>query len=162
MLTIESARAPRWADQAQTTIELFVTFAEYKEKIGEIPFTAHSFDAEAHCREVFDRAVAGEYGPIKPFAEPVPSEEELAARWKAERQALVDAIKVETHTFRVFDGNEVSQDRMARAIVSLIGQPKATVLWILADNSYAYVDAAELTEALNLARARQTELWVKP
>ncbi len=161
MLTIESARAPRWTDEAHTTLELYVTFEEYKATLGEIPYTAHASDDVAHGRELFERAEAGDFGTIATYVEPVLSDEHKRALWKAERQQLVDAIKVETRSFRVFDGNEVSQDRMARAIVSLMGQPKATVLWVLADNSYAYVDAAELSEALNLARARQSELWLK-
>lgn len=163
MLTIESARAPRWSDEAHTTIELYVTFEEYKATIGELPFTAHAADDVAHGRELFERAVAGEFGTIAPYVAPVLSEALLREIWKVERAELVDAITVKTKSGRVFDGNEESQARMARSIVALTGQlGKATVLWVLADNSLAYVTADELKEALSLASQRQTELWVKP
>lgn len=162
MLTITSARAPRWDDAENTALSLLVIFEELKD-VGEMPYTAHANDSEAHCRQLFERAVAGEFGTIAPFVPRVLTEEQVRAQWKAERQKLIDAITVTTSTGRVFDGDELSQDRMARAVVSLMAQPpKATVLWVLADNSYAYVDFAELSQALKLARERQTELWVQP
>lgn len=82
-------------------------------------------------------------------------------RFKTERQAAVDAIVITTSSGRVFDGDEASQGRMARAILGLQGQPDgATVQWVLHDNSVAEIGAGELQEALTLAGLRQTELWI--
>jgi hypothetical protein len=81
--------------------------------------------------------------------------------WKARRAEAVRNIKVTTTSGRVFDGDEISQARMARAILGL--QPAgegATVTWVLADNTQVSVTAAELSEALNLAGAEQARLWV--
>lgn len=82
--------------------------------------------------------------------------------WKAARAAAVDAIKVTTAAGNVFDGDETSQGRMARAILGL-QSPTAdasTVKWVLADNSEIQATAAELQEALTLAGAEQARLWV--
>ena len=87
---------------------------------------------------------------------PVPTREEL----KAQREAAVAAIKVTTQAGNTFDGDEVSQGRMARAIIALQGTGAASVTWVLADNSVIEATAAELTEALALAGAAQAAIWV--
>lgn len=79
------------------------------------------------------------------------------------RTERVAAIKVTTTAGNVFDGDEVSQGRMARAIVALNAQPATTtVTWVLADNTAIQATAAELSEALALAGAAQAAIWVLP
>ena len=95
----------------------------------------------------------------EPLPIPPKSEEQLRADWKAERAAAVAAIKVTTAAGNVFDGDEVSQARMARAILGLQVADVDTVTWVLADNTVIQVGAAELQEALMLAGAEQTRLW---
>lgn len=81
--------------------------------------------------------------------------------WKARRAEAVRNIKVTTASGRVFDGDEISQARMARAILGLHEAGEgATVTWVLADNTPVAVTAAELSEALHLAGAEQARLWV--
>lgn len=94
--------------------------------------------------------------PPPPPAPPATLEE-----LKARRAQAVDAIKVATAAGNVFDGDEVSQGRMSRAIL-VLAATGGTVPWVLADNSIAQVGAAELTEALALAGAQQAALWVEP
>lgn len=90
-----------------------------------------------------------------------PTADHLRAAWKASRAAAVEAIKVTTFAGNVFDGDEVSQGRMARAIIAInAAAPGTTVNWILADNTVIDATAAELTEALALAGAAQAALWV--
>lgn len=60
MMNVKSARNPQWADDENTGIDLLVTFTE----IGEVAFTAHPGDSEKHGRELFERAVAGEFGSV--------------------------------------------------------------------------------------------------
>lgn len=79
---------------------------------------------------------------------------------KTSRQALVQQITVTTSTNKVFDGDESSQDRIARAISAL--DPQETTNWVLADNTVAVVTREELREALRLAGAAQTQIWVTP
>lgn len=78
---------------------------------------------------------------------------------KQARQSTVDAIKVTVSTGKVFDGDETSQGRMARAIIGLQATGLPSITWVLADNTSTQATLAELTEALCLAGARQGELW---
>lgn len=82
---------------------------------------------------------------------------------KVTRQIKVDAILVTTTAGNVFNGDEKSQDRMARAIIALNAQPQSpvpTIIWTLANNLPVAVTAAELTEALALAGAAQSAIWI--
>ena len=94
---------------------------------------------------------------------PEPTAEELAeqalAEAKAERAEAVSQITVEVDGF-VFDGDEVSQERMARSIVAL--DDGETIVWVLHDNSIAQVSKEQLKTALRLAGQKQTELWTMP
>ena len=76
------------------------------------------------------------------------------------RQAEVDAIVVTTESGKQFDGDENSQGRMSRAITAL--NPLESTVWVLADNNPTEVTREELQEALRLAGAAQTAIWVKP
>lgn len=78
--------------------------------------------------------------------------------WKAARAGAVAAIKVTTSAGNTFDGDEVSQQRMARAIVAMTDG--STVRWVLADNTTIQTSAIELKEALRLAGAAQASIWV--
>lgn len=82
------------------------------------------------------------------------------SRAKLERQARVDAIKVTTASGKVFDGDEVSQTRMARAIVAMQATNTTSTSWVLADNTPTLVTVAELVEALALSGTAQANLWV--
>lgn len=120
---------------------------------GWIPYTATPDDDQALGREVYAALVAGEFGPIAECPASVPD-------LKAQREAAVAAIKVTVDGF-TYDGDEVSQGRMARAILRLQDQPaNTTVPWVLSDNRVIPVTAATLSRALALAGRRQDELWV--
>ena len=88
--------------------------------------------------------------------------DELAAaqreQFKTSRGEAVSAIKVTTAAGNTFDGDERSQERMVRSITALADGE--TVTWVLADNSVIEASRDELREALRLASAAQTELWV--
>ena len=94
---------------------------------------------------------------------PKPSEAELFAlalmQAKQERAVAVSQITVEVDGL-VFDGDETSQERMARSIVAL--NEGETIVWVLHDNSIAQVSKEQLKIALRLAGQKQTELWTKP
>lgn len=102
MLTVKSARAPRWNNAEHTSLNLQVTFAETAETLGEMPFTASPEDNEAHGRDLFTRAVALEFGPVLE-----PSAEVLAqatwrtlARLKAQASAIIATQQVALATLQ--------------------------------------------------------------
>lgn len=94
---------------------------------------------------------------------PALTEEELAQialeEAKAARADYVSKIIVEVDGM-MFDGDETSQDRMARSIVAL--DLDETVQWVLADNSVALVTRGQLREALRKAGTAQTAIWSDP
>src|SRR5450830_1468620 len=69
-------------------------------------------------------------------ADPLPSltTEERVAAAKSARQAAVAAIKVTTSSGKTFDGDETSQERMARAIQMADATGQSSTTWVLADN----------------------------
>lgn len=96
------------------------------------------------------------------WVEKKPTADEIAKQkkeeWKADRQEKVDAIVVEIDGMK-FDGDELSQGRMARA-AGLAETPDETVRWILADNTVADVTADQLKRAARAAGREQEKLWI--
>ena len=96
---------------------------------------------------------------------PFMTEEELAQKaivdarelFKQNRAKAVAAIVVEVDDL-IFDGDEVAQTRMVRA--ALVMQDAETTTWVQANNIPAEVTKAQLIEAIRLAGAEQTRLWV--
>jgi len=87
--------------------------------------------------------------------------EKIKNRKKKERELAVAKLTVTTTSGKTFDGDEVSQTRMARAILAL--DPLETTLWILADNTPdPHVSREDLREALRLSGAAQTAVWAAP
>lgn len=92
----------------------------------------------------------------------IDAEEEVRVHeeWKAARDLAVKELTVTTTIGNVFDGDETSQTRMARAIQGIQGGFNGTTInWKLADNTIVVVDEAELTEALTKAGLAQEALW---
>lgn len=87
-------------------------------------------------------------------------EPQTRAAAKIARALAVEAIQVTTQAGNTFDGDEVSQGRMSRAIIALSTGLAPSVTWVLADNSTIEATSAELTEALVLAGMAQAAIWV--
>lgn len=77
--------------------------------------------------------------------------------WKADRQGRVDAITVIVDEME-FNGDETSQNRMARAVTAA-DQLTDTTPWTLHDNSVATVTIRQLKAACRLAGEAQTAIW---
>ena len=93
-MNIISAHSPKHTDCGG--IELMVVF----EGLGEVPFLAKSDDIESHGRELYARALAGEFGPVAQYVAPVPTQEEIL-------KTLTDAIQNHLDTKpkeRLYDG----------------------------------------------------------
>jgi len=67
MFTLKSAKNPVYANEEQTAINLEVVFEEINELL---PFTATSYDTEAHGVDIYNRAKTGEFGEIAPYVPP--------------------------------------------------------------------------------------------
>lgn len=80
------------------------------------------------------------------------------AIYKKQREGQVAKILVTTTQGNVFDGDEISQGRMARAILSM--EDGESTLWVMANNTPTMVSKLELREALRMAGQAQTSVWV--
>lgn len=81
-------------------------------------------------------------------------------RWdflKKYREKAVSDIVVEVDGM-LFDGDEKSQERMARIILS-VQDPDFLFPWKLANNTKAMINVGQLQQALAMAGSRQIELW---
>lgn len=64
----EDVKDLQWADAEHTHILMWVKFEKFNEYL---PFGANPNDSEAHGVELFNRAVAGDFGPIVEYVAPV-------------------------------------------------------------------------------------------
>lgn len=131
-------------------------------------FKNNSGDVFAYDDEQVAAGLPGDMAEMTPaeveaHVNPPKTEAQLREEWKASRAAQVEGIKVTTAAGNTFDGDEVSQGRMARAVIALNASPVGTkVNWVLADNSVIQATQEELIEALALAGAAQAAIWVAP
>ena len=93
--------------------------------------------------------------------DPEPTKEELLAQAKYERAKAVAAIKVTVDNM-VFDGDETSQSRMARALTAAEAAKQDSTVWVLADNAVATVTKAQLAQALARSMEEMAKLWTAP
>jgi hypothetical protein len=80
----------------------------------------------------------------------------LRPLFKQQRTEQVAKLTVDIEGL-IFDADEVSQDRMSRAI--LVMNDVETTLWILNDNEPVDVTKAQLKAALKAAGQAQTAIW---
>ena len=68
MFTLQYAKDPIYNSEDGQQILLTVKWEEFNE---EMPFGATSYDPEPHGVDLFNRAVAGEFGEVAPFVAPI-------------------------------------------------------------------------------------------
>lgn len=78
-----------------------------------------------------------------------------------DKEIAVARIIVKTSTGKRFDGDEKSQDRMARTISIAAITGETSTLWKLADNTIVTVTLDELKEALALAGQEMSRIWLE-
>ena len=86
-------------------------------------------------------------------------ESEALTQAKIERAEAVSKIAVEVDGM-IFDGDETSQQRVARSFIAL--EDGETMPWVLYDNTVVEVTKDQLKKVLRLAGQKQSELWTVP
>ena len=81
------------------------------------------------------------------------------AMCRTRKEKAVQEIKVNVAD-KIFDGDEISQGRMLRAIQIAAVTGETATKWKLADNSVADVTLDELKEALSLEGKESSKIWV--
>jgi hypothetical protein len=87
-MKIVYANNPKWANRSQTKIDLTVRFEEIEE---DLPFTASQDDCEQHGKELFTRALSGEFGEISELVPVEFTSEMIVEALKAERNTRLTA-----------------------------------------------------------------------
>ena len=67
MSHIAAARNPKWANAEHSLIDIEVDFEGYPEEY--LPYTASPVDVVEHSRELYSRALSGEFGAIAEYEE---------------------------------------------------------------------------------------------
>ena len=138
MLNIVSAHSPRFSEH--NGITLFVTFSG----IGEVPFHAHPDDPESHGRELYTRALDGEFGAVEPYNPPVTPLGDIYA-------AKMEAINIGKNTALdggfTYGGTLYDSDSKARLayleLATKLGQDQAYATpWKASRGQWVTMDAA--------------------
>ena len=85
-MQITTVKTPQWANAEHTLIDVTLETDAY----GEIPFSASPDDVEAHGREIFADAVAGNFGAVAEYVAPVETQEQIIEVFKAAIQNTLD------------------------------------------------------------------------
>jgi len=64
-----NVKNPQWSSSEKVAIHCIVDF----ESLGEVPFGANPNDVEEHGREIYNRCIAGDFGPVADY---VPASDE--------------------------------------------------------------------------------------
>ncbi len=76
MFTVESVQNLQWCDEGHTFFECQVKYAEFAEVH---PAGVNATCPDAHIKEIWAKALAGNYGPISEYVAPPQPKEVVAA-----------------------------------------------------------------------------------
>lgn len=137
-MNIISAHSPRRTEHGG--VDLRVDF----EGIGEIPFHAHPEDTEAHGRELYTRALAGEFGEVEPYAAPVLPLSEVAAQKleqiQAEKSRVMDGGFM--HDGVLYDSDAKARLAYLELATKLAQTPTYSTQWKASGESWVAMDAS--------------------
>lgn len=120
------------------------------------PIQANTYGVSDDVQVGWEKQSDGSFAPHQPTAGEI-----LAGKKEVRRQA-VEAITVTTGSGKTFNGDETSQNRMTRAILTAGILSMTETTWVLANNVPTTVTLAELQEALALAMQAQGAVWAAP
>lgn len=137
--TINSARNPKWVDEANTAIDLEVDFDELDE--AYVPFTAAQYDAETWGRTLYQNAINGDYGAIAAWQTPPNmTGDDAMQEVRARRNALLaetDYIEIPTKWATLTTAKQAEWTTYRNSLRDLPSTyPSAEFRWSSADNDY--------------------------
>jgi hypothetical protein len=145
----------RWADPAHTRIEMIIST-----DIGDLPFAASADDIESHGREIFERAVSGEWGPIAEYQPPPPPPIDQV---KAAAKARIDAAagRARARYITVAPGQEATYQAKAAEADAYVaaGRPADTSAYpiLTAEAQVRSIDVSQLADLVRETR----DQWVQ-
>jgi len=89
-ISYTDARNPQWGDAGKTFVNVEVNFDHLDDEY--VPFSANPLDTMAHGVEIYNRAVAGDFGAVADYTPPADiTGEDAMAMLREERDALLTA-----------------------------------------------------------------------
>jgi hypothetical protein len=153
MITVISASNLRWADASHTAIDLLLQTAEF----GEIPFTASPDDTEQHGRDIYARAMAGEWGPVAEYQPPPLSD------YKESAKNAIDAAagRARARYITVAPGQEATYQAKAAEADAYVaaGRPSDTTPYPIL-TAEAQVRGISVSDTADLVRTIRDQ-WVQ-
>lgn len=136
-ITYTNARNPQWGNASQTYIDLEVNFDHLPEEY--VPFTANPLDTMAHGVEIYNRAVAGDFGAVAAYTPPADiTGEDAMAMLRAERDALLTASDWMVLPDRTPTDAQLAYRQALRDLPS--DYPNAYKTWDEASFNYVWAD----------------------
>ena len=118
MRTINSVQNVVWADPTGYRIDMEVDFDELDEIY--VPFTAYKNDCEPHSVDLFNRAVAGEFGPVGEYQAPSDivgdTAVSLMREQRNEKLAETDYVENPTYWSRLTDSEQAAWTEYRNAL----------------------------------------------
>lgn len=90
-MKIISVTSPQYVDINHTVIDVVLDTDEY----GIIPFTATSYDTEDLGKSIHAKALAGDFGTIKPFAPKIKTPDDLKNEENAKIKNILEQLKAD-------------------------------------------------------------------
>ena len=149
-MQIVSAHNPTYTESGN--IDLTVLFAE----IGEpVPFTASMHDTEPHGRELYTRAMQGEFGPVAPYQAPaVPIHDLVAAKLESINSGKNSALDAGFwHDGVLFDSDYKARLAYLEAATQFQLDPGFSTQWKASTGHWVTMDAALFSALIPVYRA---------
>ena len=147
-MNIIEAKNPKYITSDKSIIQLDVLFEGFSEYL---PFGATADDVEPHGRELYARAVSGEFGEIASGIPEVSLEEAKAEKLEAVRTAFLSASETAHCMSSVgfeIDANETANRDINGLIVVMEARGKETELFRAYDNTFHEVTLDDLKTML--------------
>lgn len=141
-MIIQDIKGPKWINSQHTTLECQVLFAGTTDYV---PFGAVASGDLPHTHEIFARCVAGEFGPIGEYVEPVIPTPTLAEAITAKLAALAayrfgrETGGINVNGINVLTDRE-SQATLTGAYVAVQLNPTRLIDWKASDGTWTQID----------------------
>jgi len=135
--TYTTARNPAWGNAAQTFIEIEVNFDHLSDEF--VDFAANPLDDEPHGVEIYNRAVAGDFGAIGAYVPPADvTGEEAMMLLRYERDKLLAASDWMVLPDRTPTAEQTAYRQALRDLPS--NYPNAYMTWNESDWKYVWAN----------------------
>jgi hypothetical protein len=120
-----NVKNPIWSNAEHTAINCEVDFDDLKEEF--VPFSASLTDSYAHTKQIFNECVEGKWGSIAEFVPYVPTQEELAAQVRGQRDDLLQQLdSIVGNPLRWASFSTDQQTKLANYRQALLDVPQQT------------------------------------